>query len=195
LGIVTLLVACARHPNSRVAIGDESPFRDLAALRSHEGLWLGTPRVRHAERADYLRKIGAKVAERADTFGQIWPRQSGILHSSAMAGINSIPGIYNFHADLAETYPFFERVKPTAGEPFGALVREPVGVVGAIIPWNGPISLITWKIAPALLSGCTVVLKARSPRSWASGSAASRWSSAANRRPSSSTTSTWRRSR
>ena len=40
------------------------------------------------------------------------------------------------------------------------LVREPVGVVGAIIPWNGPLTLACHKIAPALLAGCTVVLKA-----------------------------------
>jgi aldehyde dehydrogenase (NAD+) len=42
---------------------------------------------------------------------------------------------------------------------FGLLVREPVGVVGAIIPWNGPIGLIAYKVAPALLAGCTIVLK------------------------------------
>ena len=42
---------------------------------------------------------------------------------------------------------------------FGLLVREPVGVVGAIIPWNGPLGLIGYKIAPALIAGCTVVLK------------------------------------
>jgi acyl-CoA reductase-like NAD-dependent aldehyde dehydrogenase len=45
------------------------------------------------------------------------------------------------------------------GGEYGLLVREPVGVVGAIIPWNAPISLISYKIAPALLAGCTVVLK------------------------------------
>ena len=45
------------------------------------------------------------------------------------------------------------------GGEFGLLVREPVGVVGAIIPWNAPLSLISYKIAPALLAGCTVVLK------------------------------------
>ena len=39
------------------------------------------------------------------------------------------------------------------------MVREPVGVVGAIIPWNGPLGLISYKLAPALLAGCTVVLK------------------------------------
>src|SRR5256885_12310759 len=38
-------------------------------------------------------------------------------------------------------------------------VREPVGVVGAIVPWNFPLNLATWKVAPALAAGCTVVLK------------------------------------
>src|ERR1700751_1442015 len=51
-----------------------------------------------------------------------------------------------------------EPAKPEAGQ-FGLIVREPVGVVGAIIPWNGPLGLISNKIAPALLAGCTVVLK------------------------------------
>ena len=50
--------------------------------------------------------------------------------------------------------------QPSMGGKFGLLVREPGGVVGAIIPWNAPLSLITYKIAPALLAGCTVILKA-----------------------------------
>ena len=61
---------------------------------------------------------------------------------------------------MAETFPFEERHTPSSGAKFGLLVREPVGVVGAIIPWNGPISLIAVKLAPAPLAGCTVVIKA-----------------------------------
>jgi len=61
-------------------------------------------------------------------------------------------------ADLAGTFPFEEPAKPTAGE-FGLIVREPVGVVGAIIPWNAPMGLISNKVAPALPAGCTVILK------------------------------------
>ena len=60
---------------------------------------------------------------------------------------------------LATTFPFEERAQPSSPGEFGLLVREPVGVVGAIIPWNAPIGLITYKIGPALLAGCTVVLK------------------------------------
>ncbi|MFY9773277.1 MAG: aldehyde dehydrogenase family protein, partial [Trebonia sp.] len=61
-------------------------------------------------------------------------------------------------AALADTFPFEEPAKPSAGQ-FGLIVREPVGVVGAIIPWNAPIGLISNKVAPALLAGCTVILK------------------------------------
>lgn len=60
----------------------------------------------------------------------------------------------------ADTYPFQERHKPQAGGNVGLLVREPVGVVAAIIPWNGPPGLIAHKCAPALLAGCTIVVKA-----------------------------------
>ena len=57
-------------------------------------------------------------------------------------------------------FEFETPMTPTMGGEFGLLVREPVGVVGAIIPWNAPMSLTTYKIAPALLAGCTVILKA-----------------------------------
>jgi acyl-CoA reductase-like NAD-dependent aldehyde dehydrogenase len=48
---------------------------------------------------------------------------------------------------------------PVAGNFFTYTLREPVGVVGAIVPWNFPLNLATWKVAPALAAGCTVVLK------------------------------------
>src|SRR5581483_7333371 len=63
------------------------------------------------------------------------------------------------YAELAGTFPFEEQVTPTMGE-FGLIVREPAGVVGAIVPWNAAMDQITHKVAPALLAGCTVVLKA-----------------------------------
>ncbi|MBW0102747.1 aldehyde dehydrogenase [Pseudonocardia sp. KRD291] len=117
------------------------------------------PRMSHAERAGYLRAIAAKIAERTDDIGQIWPRESGILFKAAAAGAKGIPGVYEYYAGLAETYPWAERAVPTAGGEFAQIVKEPVGVVGAIIPWNAPISLIAYKVAPALIAGCTVVLK------------------------------------
>jgi aldehyde dehydrogenase (NAD+) len=117
------------------------------------------PRLTHAERAGYLRAIGAELSKRSDDIGQIWPRESGVLHAIARYGGAGAEATFNAFADLADTYPWEEPAKPTAGGQFGLIVHEPVGVVGAIIPWNGPMSLISNKVAPALLAGCTVVLK------------------------------------
>ena len=120
-----------------------------------EGPW---PRMTHVDRAEFLRGIANGLRDRAEDIGQIWPRESGALYLIARHGAAGIASAFDFYADLARTFPFEERVQPSTGE-FGLLVREPVGVVGAIIPWNAPIGLITYKIAPALLAGCTVVLK------------------------------------
>jgi len=144
----------------RVAEAKEADItRAIAAARSafDQGPW---PRLSHGRRAEYLRAIASAVGERVDDAGQIWPRESGVLHPIAQAMLRGIPGVYQFYADLAENYPFEEPAQPTGGGEFGLLVREPVGVVGAIIPWNAPMSLIAYKLAPALLAGCTVVLKA-----------------------------------
>jgi acyl-CoA reductase-like NAD-dependent aldehyde dehydrogenase len=112
----------------------------------------------HAQRAQYLRAIGAELKARSEDIGQIWPRESGVLHAIARGGGRGAEATFNAFAALAETFPFEEPAKPTAGQ-FGLIVREPVGVVGAIIPWNAPMGLISNKVAPALLAGCTVVLK------------------------------------
>ena len=116
------------------------------------------PGLTHAERAGYLRAIGAELARRNDDLGQIWPRESGVLHAIARHGGVGAKRTFDAFADLAGTFPFEEPAKPAAGQ-FGLIVREPVGVVGAIIPWNAPMGLISHKVAPALLAGCTVILK------------------------------------
>jgi aldehyde dehydrogenase (NAD+) len=116
------------------------------------------PRLSHAERAVYLRAIGEEVARRTEDLGQIWPRESGVLHAIARNTGKGAKRTFNAFADLADSFPFEEPAKPTVGQ-FGLIVREPVGVVGAIIPWNAPMGLISNKLAPALLAGCTVILK------------------------------------
>ena len=116
------------------------------------------PWLSHEQRAEYLRAIGAGLKKRTEDVGQIWPRESGVLHAIARGGGIGAERTFSAFAALASTFPFEEPAKPSVGQ-FGLLVREPVGVVGAIIPWNAPLSLISNKVAPALLAGCTVVLK------------------------------------
>jgi aldehyde dehydrogenase (NAD+) len=140
--------------------------RAVAAARDafDDGSW---PMMDHAERASYLRAIGAGLAARGADLAQVWPRESGVLYSISRHAGEEGAGIFDYYAGLADTYPFEQPATPTAGE-FGLLVREPVGVVVAIIPWNGPLRLIGYKVAPALLAGCTVVLKS-SPEAPAEG--------------------------
>jgi acyl-CoA reductase-like NAD-dependent aldehyde dehydrogenase len=121
----------------------------------HQGPW---PGMTHSARAEFLTGMAAGLRDRAEDIGQIWPRESGALHRIAQRSAAGIAGAFDYYAGLAQTFPFEETAQPSSGE-FGLLVREPVGVVGAIIPWNAPIGLITYKVAPALLAGCTVVLK------------------------------------
>lgn len=121
-----------------------------------EGPW---PRMTHAQRAEYLRAMAAHLKERGEDIGQIWPRESGVLYAIARNSAGGAARTFEYYAGLAETFPFEEPAQPTAGGQFGLIVREAVGVVGAIIPWNAPLGLISNKIAPALLAGCTVILK------------------------------------
>ncbi|HXY27913.1 MAG TPA: aldehyde dehydrogenase, partial [Acidimicrobiales bacterium] len=132
--------------------------RAVAAAREafDRGPW---PALGHAERADCMRQLGKAIAGRAEDLGQIWPRESGALYGAAVAAGQFAGLPFDAYAALADTFPFEEECPPTGGGKFGLLVREPVGVVGAIIPWNAPLSLISHKIGPALLAGCTVVLK------------------------------------
>ena len=141
-------VAEAREADMARAVG-------AARQAFDDGPW---PGMTHAERADYLRALGAGLAERADAVAQIWPRESGVLHKMARAAGERAAGPFDFYAGLADTFEWEKEAQPSTPG-FGLLVREPVGVVGAIIPWNGPLGLISYKLAPALIAGCTVILK------------------------------------
>jgi aldehyde dehydrogenase (NAD+) len=121
-----------------------------------ESLW---PNLTHAERANYLRLFADGLRERVEDVSQIWPRQSGVLQGVAKASAAGSAAVFDYYASLAGTFSFESQAQPTAGGNFGLIIREPVGVVGAIIPWNSPLGLMAYKVAPALLAGCSLILK------------------------------------
>ena len=77
------------------------------------GPWTG---LSHAERAGYLRAIGAELAKRGADLGQIWPRQSGVLYSIAQFGGMGAQMTFDAFAGLADTFVFEEPAKPEAGQ-------------------------------------------------------------------------------
>ena len=128
-----------------------------AARRAFDtGPW---PTMSHHERGDFLRAIGQHVRQRAADLAAVWSAEMGVTIAAAQAMSEGVGDVFDYYAGLGDTFPFIERHTPSAGN-VGYLVREPVGVIGAIIPWNAPLTLLTYKVAPALLAGCTVIVKA-----------------------------------
>jgi betaine-aldehyde dehydrogenase len=106
------------------------------------------------KRAEFLEKISAGLKARAEELAKLIAEEVGMpikLSGRIQAGLP----IANFanYAKLVKGFKFEETVGNSV------VVREPVGVVGAITPWNYPLHQITLKVAPALAAGCTVVLK------------------------------------
>ena len=122
-----------------------------------EGPW---PRMAPSRRAEFMRAMARGLEKRVGDMVEIWPRESGIVAGIVPAVLSEVPAAFYYYADLAERYPFEQEARTSSGEGFGMIVGEPVGVVGAIIPWNTPMGLIAFKLAPALAAGCTVVIKA-----------------------------------
>jgi aldehyde dehydrogenase (NAD+) len=116
------------------------------------------PRLPPQRRAAILRRLGDLIEEHADRLVHQQIRENGKLVSEMGPGIHSVAGDAHFYAGLAE-----QLHGHTMGAPFPNFttytVREPIGVVAAITPWNTPLGLLGWKLFPALAAGNTVVSK------------------------------------
>jgi acyl-CoA reductase-like NAD-dependent aldehyde dehydrogenase len=110
------------------------------------------------ERAMFLRRLADAIEARADVFRWLHVLEGGTPIASAVADqASGAVATLRYYADMAATFPWVEH---RVGRAASAEVRHaPVGVVAAIVPWNAPLSLAINKIAPALLAGCTVILK------------------------------------
>jgi aldehyde dehydrogenase (NAD+) len=132
--------------------------RAVAAAREafDKGPW---PRMSHDERANCMRAMAAELDQLAAPHARIWTTEAGALHSFTKTRCAGISNDYRTYAAMAETFPFQERHKPKSGGEVALLVREPVGVVAAIVPWNAAPGAISSKVGPALIAGCTVIVK------------------------------------
>ncbi|HEX3705790.1 MAG TPA: aldehyde dehydrogenase family protein [Mycobacteriales bacterium] len=107
-----------------------------------------------AERIDLVAKVGAALAARQDELANIIAQELGMpigLAGPVQAGLPA--GAFISAAEAAKSFEWETEIGNSL------VVREPVGVVGAITPWNYPLFQIALKVAPALVAGCTVVLK------------------------------------
>jgi acyl-CoA reductase-like NAD-dependent aldehyde dehydrogenase len=131
--------------------------RAVAAAREafDNGPW---PRMAPSERARYLRKVAELLGERLDDIAYAWTMQVGAPISLTKYLVGQNPTLFNYYADLAETYPFVDERKRDDGGKV-KVVKEPVGVCAAITPWNAPLVLLSYKVAAGLAAGCAIVSK------------------------------------
>jgi len=128
---------------------DEAVARARAALRAWRGL---APGVRAAQ----LRALADKVEEHLDELALLEARNAGKPLGSARGEMGMVVETFRYYAGAPER-PMGDTIPVAGGQAF--TVREPLGVVGLIVPWNFPLTIAAWKLGPALAAGNTVVLK------------------------------------
>ncbi|MFF4825436.1 aldehyde dehydrogenase family protein [Streptomyces sp. NPDC001312] len=117
--------------------------------------WRGLGPVR---RAEFLARAGNLLTERAEEFAAVITREQGKLLAEARGEVTRARTVLDFTAGQARLLGGV--TAPAEDErTFACTFRRPIGVVGLVSPWNFPLAIPMWKVAPALLSGCTAVLK------------------------------------
>jgi betaine-aldehyde dehydrogenase len=138
-----------------------SPADIASAVESAAATFERWRRTTGRERAGYLRAIAGRIAERREELARLEVMDNGKPLPEALWDIDDAAGCFSYYADLAEDLD--RRQGTVVGLPdarFASKIRfEPVGVAGLIVPWNFPLLMAAWKVAPALAAGATAVLK------------------------------------
>ena len=128
---------------------------DQAIARANSAFesWRG---VAPGDRANLLRRFSDVVREHAEELAQLEVKNSGHTIGNARWEANNVANVLNYYSGAPER--LFGQQIPVPGG-VDITFKEPIGVVGVIVPWNFPMPIAGWGFAPALAAGCTVVLK------------------------------------
>jgi len=141
-----------------VAEGDAEDINRAvaAARRAFEGSW---SKLKPFDRQNLLLKLADLVEQNFEELSELDTLDMGAPISRTLGGRLRVLGMLRYYAGQATAIHGETIENSLPGEIFSYTLKEPVGVVGAIIPWNSPLSATVWKIGPAITTGCTVVLK------------------------------------
>ena len=139
-------------PDAGPADVDDAVASARAALAGEWGSLTGFAR------AALLRRLGDLIGANAERLARLEVNDSGKLYREMIGQLTGLGSWYHYYAGLADKIE--GRQIPSPNPNYLVYTRrEPVGVVAAITPWNSPLLLMTWKVAPALAAGCTLVVK------------------------------------
>ena len=136
--------------------GSEDVDRAVAAARRafDAGAWSG---MAPFARGKILRRIAELIRHDAARIAEVETRNSGKTIANSLNEVDSAANVFEYYAGAMDK--FFGDTIPMGAGVLDFTLREPVGVVAAITPWNFPFMAAAWKVAPALAAGCTVILK------------------------------------
>ncbi len=138
-----------------IAGEDDADRAVLAAHRAfEEGHW---PRMAASERGRVLIRIAGFLRERVESLARLEVLNSGKPIRDARAEVLAAAECFEYYAGAATKW--FGETIPVTDRGLDFTLREPIGVVGLIVPWNFPLMIASWKVAPALAVGNTAVLK------------------------------------
>jgi acyl-CoA reductase-like NAD-dependent aldehyde dehydrogenase len=131
---------------------------DLAVFAAHHAFENGPwPRMSPLERAEILESFAKAMRRRSGDFATAWTESTGVVTSMSSGSLEYAISAVDRSIEQASSFPFIEKYRPGNGG--NMLVHEPVGVVAAIAPWNAPLASMLTKVGPALIAGCTVIMK------------------------------------
>ena len=140
----------------QIAEGDKADVDEAvkAARKALDGKW---STISPHQRANYLLKIADLIEKHADEIGIIESLNNGMAISLAKGMASGAADTFRYYAGWATK--IYGETNPSDPTMFNYTPREPVGVCGQIIPWNGPVAMFAWKIAPALACGNVCIIK------------------------------------
>lgn len=144
---LTEIAACAAEDVDLAVAAARTAFDD--------GRWSG---LHPGERKEALLRLASLMEENARELAVMESVDSGkTIFDCETVDVPETIAIIRWHAELIDK--IYDQVSPASSEHLAMVVREPVGVVGLVLPWNFPLLMVAWKLGPALAAGCTVVLK------------------------------------
>lgn len=131
--------------------------RAVTAARKafNDGRWSGkTP----TERKEVLLKLASLIRDNIPEFALLDTLDMGkLIKDSSTVDAPGSAHFFQWHAEAVDK--LYDEIAPTGGRDLAMIRRVPLGVIGAVVPWNFPLDMATWKLAPALATGNSVVLK------------------------------------
>ena len=151
------------NPATGEAIGTvaacDAPDVDLAVAAARRVFDAGTwSRAAPEERKAVMLRLADLVRAHTEELAVLESIDSGKTIRDCLHEIgNEVPTFFQWYGELIDKT--FGKVAPTAESAVAMIVKEPIGVVGLVLPWNFPLLMAAWKLGPALAAGCSVVLK------------------------------------